>query len=202
MPHNPHVTETPLSSPACEENRGLISFTLLNLRALAPQCLETQSFLWNAFQKVVKAAQLYLPTLKCQSWLSLTTPMEWFTIKGDSSGTARQKRFAEQGMRKENRAAMPSLSLPLPWNLQVFTNLEALRTPWNSRLKHLASWVITYLYLLPQILGPYCSQRPWNHLMQEEKNYSNRLKLSNLGVSKLFICLKRALCNRNIVKGT
>lgn len=102
---------------------------------------------------------------ECQSWLSMTTPMDWFTIKGHSSGTARRKRFVEQGIRRENPAAMPSLTLPLPRNLQVFTNLEALRSPWNSRLKRLASWVIPYLYLLPQILGSYCSQRPWNHLI-------------------------------------
>ena len=50
-------------------------------------------------------------------------------MKGHNSGTTRLKSYIGQAVGKGHGASMLSLSAPLFQNLQVFTSLEALRTP-------------------------------------------------------------------------
>lgn len=81
----------------------------------SPTVWKLSIFCEMPFQKIVKAAQLYLPTLSVSPgspWPQFIKwvlwPKLWFTLKGHSSGIARWKKFVEQGMRKKNRASMPS----------------------------------------------------------------------------------------------
>ena len=53
----------------------------------------------------------------------------WLIMKRHNSGTTRLKRYIGQAVGKGHGASMLSLSIPLFQNLQVFTSLEALRTP-------------------------------------------------------------------------
>ena len=59
---------------------------------------------------------------------TLYLPDSWFIIKGCNMGTARWKRCIGQSMGKGHGASTVSPSMPLSLNLNMFTNLEALRS--------------------------------------------------------------------------
>ena len=68
-------------------------------------------------------------------------------MKGYNSGTATWKRCIGQGIGKGCRASTPSPSVPLSPDLQVLTNLEALRTLLASIVSDERSAVFLSLFL-------------------------------------------------------
>lgn len=109
-----------------------------------------------------------LPSFTCPLWMSVLvlpdTPMKWFTLKRQGSGTARQE-ICRTRNEKRDQSCHALFEPTTPPESPSVHQLGSSQNPWNSTLKHLAYWVIAHLCLLPQILGPYCSWGPWNYLM-------------------------------------
>ena len=89
----------------------------------------------------------------------------WLIMKGHNLGTTRLKRYIGQGVGKGHGASILSLSAPLFQNLQVFTSLEALRTPFFWVLMgaslHRHAWLHHWSLAICSAFRPSLRPRGW-----------------------------------------